>query len=26
VAVVLTLISMAYYLKKAWPEISARSR
>jgi cardiolipin synthase len=26
VAVILTLASMAYYLRKAWPEISARSR
>jgi CDP-diacylglycerol--glycerol-3-phosphate 3-phosphatidyltransferase/cardiolipin synthase len=26
IAAVLTLWSMAYYLRKAWPEISARSR
>jgi CDP-diacylglycerol--glycerol-3-phosphate 3-phosphatidyltransferase/cardiolipin synthase len=26
VAVVLTLLSMGYYLKMAWPEIAARSK
>ncbi|CAG4883873.1 phosphatidylglycerophosphate synthetase [Georgfuchsia toluolica] len=26
VAVILTLVSMAYYIRMAWPEISARSR
>ncbi|MFY9326524.1 MAG: CDP-diacylglycerol--glycerol-3-phosphate 3-phosphatidyltransferase [Georgfuchsia sp.] len=26
IAVVLTLASMAYYIRKAWPEIAARSR